>query len=774
MADEHDVGDRGVPCPLFWMALASAAGILLGHIKAVPPIAWVVFFLPAAGLAWVAGKRWRVVALWMAVGAASALWFQARALSLPPAHLFHQVGLTPTEARLRIEVAEDPVERRARGGGDSTRWEFRARVVGINQSGQWRETDGWVQVRFENPSDPDPAYGDVIEGSGYLAPPRVTMNPGQFDYAAWLRSRGVLYQFYLHGPDAVAVEHGRGSWLLHRAVAFKRHMRRLLNLGLEDRPEPAGLLSAMLFGYRDGMAEPVEEAFRVTGTMHLFAVSGQNVGIILGMLVLVLRTAGLIRWRWSWLVLPLLLLFCLSTGMQPSAFRAFVMAGLVSVGWALYRPVGLFNILGAAALFMFVWDPRILTDLGFQLSFVVLLGLSLLAPPLLRCWVRWGAPDPWIPRRLLPAWRLRVESAWRAVGTVVAVSLAAWLASLPHSIGCFHLFAPVALLANILVVPLAGVVLVLGSVSVAVGSVWGALALLPNLCSARILEFMASAITFLAGVPGGHGFVVLPWDRPPAGAVVMTVLHDGPAAPVVVQAEGRALLLDPGPERTWEYLVDSFRRWQGINEWEAVVLGHGGARRMGSATQILAGVPVREWVDSGWRSRSGVQHRWLAALQEQGKGKRFWRRGDRFSWPGGWTIEVLWPGSEMDLERLEDRGLVFRASGPGGAVLFAGDISAEVERRLLAAGAGLRADVLLQGEHSAGLNLSSAWLEAVRPSVLIRPGRGYQPDHSLDDHFWRDVERLGVRVLQQDDCGAVELRFRPEGLETVPFRSASD
>lgn len=359
-------------------------------------------------------------------------------------------------------------------------------------------------------------------------------------------------------------------------------------------------------------------------------------------------------------------------------------------------------------------------------------------------------------------------------GTVVAVSSAAWLASLPHGLWHFHLFAPVALLANIVVVPVAGAVLVLSAVSVVLGSVFWALAAAPNLCSAFLLKIMVVLVGNLASWPGGHHWVSLPWNRPSAGAVRMTVLHHRQAAPVVVQSGSSAWLVDPGPEAAWSYVVDPFRRRQGIDSWDAAVLGNGGARRMGSAQTVLESTPVQTWIESGWRSRSRVQHAWLGLMEDRAVGKTFWRRGDRAFWPGGWTVEVLWPGREMPYERLEDRGLIFRASGPGGSVLFAGDVSAEVESTLVQDGAAVRADVLIQGEHSRSRNLSGPWLEAVGPRWIIRPGRGYQPDGSLDHLFWSDATRLGIRVLRQDRTGAVTLDFTPDGLSVQPFLTEAE
>jgi beta-lactamase superfamily II metal-dependent hydrolase len=119
--------------------------------------------------------------------------------------------------------------------------------------------------------------------------------------------------------------------------------------------------------------------------------------------------------------------------------------------------------------------------------------------------------------------------------------------------------------------------------------------------------------------------------------------------------------------------------------------------------------------------------------------------------------------------------LVLRLECGAGTVLWAGDAGSSVERALLAIAPGLRADVLVQGEHSAETNLTPEWLAAVRPRVLIRPGRGYQPDKSLSPDFWETARGLEIEVLRLDHTGAVTVDFLPQGPQVRTFlRSAPE
>ena len=183
---------------------------------------------------------------------------------------------------------------------------------------------------------------------------------------------------------------------------------------------------------------------------------------------------------------------------------------------------------------------------------------------------------------------------------------------------------------------------------------------------------------------------------------------------------------------------------------------------MGGAEALLTGVRAGGWAESGFRGKAVVQRRWLDRMEGAAVPKQFWRAGDRFQLGDGLVAEVLWPESEVNPQRAEDAGLVIRFKYGGSALLYAGDVSQAVERRLLERGGDVKADCLVQGEHSALTNLSRPWLEAVRPRWLIRPGQGYRPDRSLDAVFQSTAERLGVKVLRMQETGAVCFDIGPE------------
>ena len=194
-----------------------------------------------------------------------------------------------------------------------------------------------------------------------------------------------------------------------------------LQIGLEDDPRMADFLAGMLIGYRQEIPADIEQDFRRTGTMHVFAVSGQNIAEMFVVAIILLQLCGLVRWRWAWMVAPLVLLYCLLTGSPASAVRATVMALAVLLAWRLGRPLNALGCWSLAFLAMLIWNPAIMLDFGAQLSFAIVLGLILFAPPLTRWLVRPFAPDPFLPWDLLTPAQKFEEQFWR--GTAAAACL---------------------------------------------------------------------------------------------------------------------------------------------------------------------------------------------------------------------------------------------------------------------------------------------------------------------------------------------------------------
>src|SRR5438046_3399035 len=283
---------------------------------------------------------------------------------------------------------------------------------------------------------------------------------------SYLARRDVRRLLFVRYPeDGALIRHGGGNPIMRAAQKSRAWMQSALCRGLEDAPDVQNFLSGITLGLRHQTPENIEEPFQQTGTLHLFAVAGLHVGIVARLLWILAMLARLSR-KWATaLIIPLLLFYAAVTGLHVSSVRAAVMSSILLGGFFFERKVFALNSLAAAAFFLLCWDTNEFFSTGFQLSFAVVGGIILLADPLSGRLRLLGAPDPFLPRRLVSGLRPMIGpgSPWLCRGG--SVSLAAWLGSLPLILWYFHLVTPSSLLANLVVVPIAFFILAVALLS---------------------------------------------------------------------------------------------------------------------------------------------------------------------------------------------------------------------------------------------------------------------------------------------------------------------
>ena len=746
--------------PLFPVAVAGLVGTVMGLAWGENPWIWLGWAGVGAGFSWWGPKNGRTVGIWLFVLSVFALYSSSRAYAPNPQSIRGRAGEEGGTAQVEGVMVELPAERIWSNGGKALEGEFR--VERIRSESGWEPCSGKVLMRIDPAPEVIPAVGDLLRVGGYLTLPESPKNPGEFDRRQHIRSQGLDYLFRVHPADLENTGHQESAWLERLAAGLRAHMLRATSLGLEKDPEAAGMIAGMLFGYRDGVGQDLREAFRNTGTLHLFAVSGQNLAVVAGMLLWILAVTGAVRWRWAWMTLPIVFIFCLATGMQASAARAFVMTSVLYVGWVIGRPMDPAHWLGVSLLALLIWDPLQVGDAGFQLSFLVVAGLMVFSAPWQRKIAHWGRPDPWIPRRLLAPWRRGWTKVWTIVATVVASSAAAWSGSLLPGLLLFHQIIPVALVANVVAAPVAGSVTALAAISSLMAPFFAAGAVVLNLVNARLVHFLAATLGWMAAWPGGHLSVADPRAWFDSGPWLKVVAMEG-SAPTLISGAGGRWLLEPGSTKGWANTLRPFLSWHGIQALDGVGLMAGTAERMAAAMDLEEGWRIGWRAESGLGGKSGTLKKWRTELEKSGRGRRFWRAGDQVSLGEDWKGEILWPPAGEG-GQAEENGMVILLSCGEARLLWAGAISGAVERELsLAYGEELRADILIQGpSQTPEANLSRDWLEMVRPKAIVRWERALEDDSSMSVDFagltWLD----GVEVLKLKKTGCLTLRPDPD------------
>lgn len=278
-------------------------------------------------------------------------------------------------------------------------------------------------------------------------------------------------------------------------------------------PEPgSGLLKGLLFGERAYLTEEIETGFRDAGVMHVLAVSGMNLGILIGLFWAVLRLFRLSATQIYLALLPLVFGYLVVVGFEVSLVRASLMFGFVTLGWVLAERgwilrdwIDPLQGLSAAALAILIWTPPALLDVSFQLSFAATAGICIALQSVLpglqlqgeRLRLQWNVASS-LPKRVF--FRLS-----EVVVLFLVISLAAQLAVAPILAYHFHRVYLGALLANLIVVPLSTAALWLGVLVLLFSAFpWQLMAEYSGVFEGWLLSELVDVTQFFAHLPGAY------------------------------------------------------------------------------------------------------------------------------------------------------------------------------------------------------------------------------------------------------------------------------
>ena len=604
---------------------------------------------------------------------------------------------------------------------------------------------------------------------------------------------------------------GRPGSPLSAAVAVVGRWRARLAgriRGALPGPE-GGLVRAFGLGDRGGIGTGLRSALRATGTSHLLAVSGAHVSLVAAMVWFLLRwivsSLAPTVWRrvpvWRLLALPCGVAvwgYALLCGGRPSTVRAAMMVSLVLAlrAWALARdPV---EVIGLAAVILFVLEPASFGDTGLQLSFLGVWGVMLGAGLARRLpAARWG-PWRWGRSAVLISLCAQAATSWVAIPTF---GLVAWLAPLCNPIAIAYV-AFIALPYAIFVVVCASVagdgwmvgegawidsigalaawvyrpVSALEAVSVELWPVttvggyeaWamatGAVAMVLLIATMRRHRLWACG-ALIVGL-----LVICVWvreaQRPAYGSVAVHFLDVGHGDAVVLRfGDGRTMLVDGGGRPGGDGIVGRLAvvpalRALGIDRVDVMVLTHAHADHGNGLLAVARALPVGEFWWNGQAGDSEEHRRLMETLARQGA---WWRR-----WPGstardgvtevamaGATVRALWPTSDVGdagIETLNDHSLVLEVEVAGHRLLLTGDIERATERALVAGG-DLRplSGVLKVPHHGSRTSSSEVFLRATRPTLAV-VSAGLRGGRSLPHpEVSRRYRVLGIALWRTQD-----------------------
>jgi competence protein ComEC len=324
-------------------------------------------------------------------------------------------------------------------------WKYEATVLEVNTNNGWKQVKGKILLYASKQGQDDLRPGDnlLIKGNPRLIPPPA--NPEAFDYQKFSAYKNIFHQHFVRDSEVTLLGNKPANKFLHYATTSRLWADSVLRAHVHGKREQS-LASALVLGVTDGLDNELLNAYSASGAMHVLSVSGLHVGIIYWVILIIFKPLHRLRhseWILAVTSLAVLWIYAFITGLSPSVLRAVTMFSFVALARPLNRQTNIYNTLAASAFLLLVYDPYMIMSVGFQLSFLAVIGIVGLQPPLYRLW----EPDS----RLL-------DEVWK----ITSVSIAAQLATYSLGLFYFHQFPNYFLLANLFVIPLSFVVLLMG------------------------------------------------------------------------------------------------------------------------------------------------------------------------------------------------------------------------------------------------------------------------------------------------------------------------
>ncbi len=328
----------------------------------------------------------------------------------------------------------------------SRSWKYEARIVDVKTDCGWNAHQGKILLYTSKKDVPELfRYGDIVLINGTPKAIPSPANPGEFDYKKFLSFRGIYHQQYVTTENIVLLGNDPPNMAINYALSIRTWAEGTLKEFIASEREQA-LVSALVLGVKDGLDQELLNAYAATGSMHVLAVSGLHVGIVYWIILLLSKPFQQMRSaKWILLAFSLCILwsYAFVTGLSPSVLRAVTMFSFVAAARPLSRKTNIYNTLAASAFCLLLYDPFLIMSLGFQLSYLAVLGIVSFQPALYRLWE---------PRHRV------LDEIWR----VSSVSIAAQLATFALGLLYFHQFPNYFLLSNLFVIPGAFIVLLMG------------------------------------------------------------------------------------------------------------------------------------------------------------------------------------------------------------------------------------------------------------------------------------------------------------------------
>jgi|DewCreStandDraft_4_1066084.scaffolds.fasta_scaffold01070_1 competence protein ComEC len=320
-------------------------------------------------------------------------------------------------------------------------------------------------------------YGDIVKIKGTLKEPEEAENNDDFNYKKFLKYKSIYYIFYAKEQDVEKTGNKIPNYFYYFSYELKE---KLLNIIYSSLPEEeAKILEGIMLGNYRVLPEEINDYFKKTGTAHILAVSGMNVGLIALIVFLILKLMHFSRKVSAFITLIFITVFAIITGADPSIIRATFMAYVVLIGYLIEYDSDLLNSLAIAGFFILLFNPAELFSVSFQLSFLATFGIIYYSGFISN----------------------HFSNISRQLSEVIFTTFTSQIFIIPVMVNTFHQISLISVVANFFIVPISSIITILGFILWIIGLISHHIALFFGASIFILIKAMVFIVKILSSIP---------------------------------------------------------------------------------------------------------------------------------------------------------------------------------------------------------------------------------------------------------------------------------
>jgi competence protein ComEC len=392
----------------------------------------------------------------------------------------HTIFIEPklTKEDLFCKVISDPIHTKKS-------WKFFVELIGRAEEKSVVSCKSKVLVYIKDSlAKPSFEYGDYLLIHAKLLTIKPPDLEGQFDYAKFLKSKNCFFQAFIKKSDFRIVRFADELSIMKHAIAVQKSICNKIRLYLSS-DQSVAVASALLAGFDDDIETVLMTSYAATGTLHILSVSGMHVGVIYLLLAAIFGWLEKFKkWRWSYFVLIIVLIwfYAFISGFSASVLRAALMITLSLIGKGINGHTSILNTIAVSLFLILFYDPNLILNTGFQLSYLAILGIVLVHPVINGL--------------------IKVKPGfWLKVWELTSVSISAQLMTFPISIYYFHQFPNYFILSNLIIIPISTIAIYLTLLVVVVSPI-NCLAMMLGKLNTLLIDELNAITIWFASLPG--------------------------------------------------------------------------------------------------------------------------------------------------------------------------------------------------------------------------------------------------------------------------------